>query len=86
MSGQLKSDIDQLKDDLTRQHIQTGDQLSSVKSTVASLLKRVELIDTRFERVSVTIFLITEYTFFLPLGQRFTQLDDESHGKGENGK
>ncbi|CAF1001038.1 unnamed protein product [Rotaria sordida] len=49
---QFNSGIDQLTDEHTQEYIETGDKLSSVQSTVTSLQKRVELMDTRLERIT----------------------------------
>lgn len=52
---ELKSDINQLKDNFTQNQAVTREELSLVTSNIASLQKRVELIDTRFEKVIVNI-------------------------------
>ncbi|CAF1420800.1 unnamed protein product, partial [Rotaria sordida] len=47
----LKSDINQLKDELTRLRTDTSNKSLSMESTVAILQNRIEQIDNRFDRM-----------------------------------
>ena len=50
-SKRLKSDINQLKDELTRSRTDTNEKILSMKSTVSHLHDQVRQIDNRIEKM-----------------------------------
>lgn len=86
----LKSDIEQMKDELAHSRNDTSDRLFSMEVNVYSVQNQLEPIDTRIntmmtQMASVSVKIFSSHSNTFCLVSRVTQLDDDGYGTRQNG-